>query len=152
MRRDPGTLVIRIMVIGAVSAALLGVVAFSWFVVISWNVLRTGLGLATLLLLLVVAGVASATWASVLVSKLRRPARPLTRIRRVGIGAISLLAAVTGLIAVPATRSRLESNKCRHRAAPDALSQADCRIWLESRREWWTLGLSHKNPPKTRAN
>jgi hypothetical protein len=67
----------------------------------------------------------------------------MTRARRAGVVTISLLAAVTGLIAVPATRARLESDKCRHHAALDAASQARCRTWLVNRRQWWTLGLSH---------
>jgi hypothetical protein len=65
-----------------------------------------------------------------------------------GVAAVTLLAAVTGLVAVPASRARLEADKCHQVAAPDALSQARCRTWLEGRRQWWTLGLSHRNPAR----
>jgi hypothetical protein len=60
--------------------------------------------------------------------------------------AITLSAVITGLIAVPTTRARLEADTCRRRVALDTNSQAQCRRWLESRREWWTLGLSHRDP------
>lgn len=130
---------------GAVGAALVGLVGFVWFVVISWDVLRRAIGLLPLLLVLVVAAAVTAAWTSVLVSRALRPRRPMPRRGRIGVAAVTLLAAVTGLVAVPATRARLESNKCRRLAAADALSQAGCRTWLESRRQWWTLGLSHKD-------
>jgi hypothetical protein len=144
---------LRILGIGAVTIALLLVVGFSWFVVISWNVLSTSLGLIRLVLVLAVAALAAGTWASVVVRRVGHLApRPMTRLRRVAVGPLSLLAVITGLIAVPATRARLESSKCLHHAAPDAGSQARCRAWLERRREWWTLGLSHKNPGSANTN
>jgi Zn-dependent alcohol dehydrogenase len=146
MRRDLRARGIRIALAGAVGAALVGLVGFAWFVVISWDVLRRAIGLVPLLLSLVVAAAVTATWASVLVSRALRPGRPIARQGRIGVAAVTLLAAVTGLVAVPATRARLESNKCRQLAAADAVSQAGCRTWLASRRQWWTLGLSHKNP------
>jgi hypothetical protein len=123
------------------------VAGFSCFVVISWTVLRAALGLAPLLVLLTVAVLAAATWGSVLAGRLRRPARPpLTRSHRLGVAGVSLLAAVCGLVAVPATRARLETNKCLRIAAPDRAAQARCHDWLAGRRQWWTLGLSHQNP------
>jgi hypothetical protein len=122
------------------------IAGFTWFVLISWNVLRPSLGLGPLMLLLLIAAGVAATWASLLLRTLRRPARPTTPVRRIGVVAVTVLAAMTGLVAVPATRARLEADKCRRRAAPDPTSQTQCRRWLESRREWWTLGLSHRNP------
>jgi hypothetical protein len=77
-----------------------------------------------------------------------RPDRHLPPRGRIGLAAVTLLAAATGLAAVPTTRARLESNKCHRVAASDALSQARCRTWLERRRQWWTLGLSHENPAR----
>jgi hypothetical protein len=146
MWRDPMALGIRILVLGVAGAAFVGLVGFSWFVIISWDVLRRSIGLAPLVLLVVVAAAVTATWASVLLSRVLRPSRPMPRLRRIGVAAVTLLAALTALVAVPTTRARLESKKCHHHAASDALSQARCRTWLESRRQWWTLGLSHKNP------
>ena len=130
---------------GAVS---MGLVGFAWFVVLSWDVLRQSIGLAPLLLLLVVVAAVGTAWAWALVSKARRPGRPMPRRRAIAVAGVTVLAAVTGLVGVPTTRARLESNKCRHLVASDAVSQAGCRSWLESRRQWWTLGLSHENPPR----
>jgi hypothetical protein len=130
-----------------------GVLAFSWLVVISWDVLTDSVGPDGLLMLLVLAAVTAAAWYRVLARKIRRPAeRPLTRTSRTLLGAVSVLAAVTGVVAVPATRAELEQDKCRHLARPDAVAQANCRTWLESRREWWTFGLSHRNPRSNSAN
>jgi hypothetical protein len=139
-------LAVRAVAIGVAIAALFGFVGFAWFVAISWNVLQASLGLLPLVLLLVIAMAAFGAWASVAVNMLVRPTRrPMSRPHSVGIAAVSLLAAASGLVAVPATRDRLEHNKCRKEAAPDAASQARCRDRLEGRREWWTLGLSHRN-------
>lgn len=124
---------------------LLGVAAFAWIVAISWTVLSAALGPWGLLLVLAVAGFGTGAWGSVVVAKVLRPARPLSRARRAGVASVTLLAAVTGLIAVPSTRDRLESDKCRRVVAGDAVSQVRCRDWLESRREWWTFGLSHRD-------
>jgi hypothetical protein len=137
---------VRVLMLGAVSAGLVAMAGFTWFVLISWSVLRHSLGFGPLVLLLVIAAGTAGTWASVLLRRIRRPVRPATPARRIGVVAITLLAAVTGLIAVPNTRARLEADKCQRRAALDTGSQAQCRRWLESRREWWTLGLSHRNP------
>jgi hypothetical protein len=134
------------MAAGVVGAAVVGLAGLIWFVVISWDVLRRAIGLAPLILLLVVAAAVSATWASLLVTRIRRPGRPMPGWRKIVVAVITLLAALTGLVAVPTTRARLEGDKCRRHAASDTLSQARCRTWLESRRQWWTLGLSHKNP------
>lgn len=135
--------------VAAVAAAVVAVVAFSWFVVISWDVLRAALGTVRLLLVLAVAAVAAGTWASVAYGRLRPTSRrPMTRGRRLGIAAVSLLAVICGVVSVPATRARLESNKCLRIAAPDGVAQARCHDWLESRRQWWTLGLSHRNPAR----
>jgi hypothetical protein len=146
---------VPILSIPAVVAALVaagvvvGAVAFSWFVVISWDVLRAALGTVRLLVVLAVAAVAAGTWASVACGRLRQSSRrPLTRGRRLGIAAVSLLAVICGVVSVPATRARLESNKCLRIAAPDGVAQARCHDWLESRRQWWTLGLSHRNPAR----
>ncbi|HEV7536493.1 MAG TPA: hypothetical protein VGP90_12710 [Acidimicrobiia bacterium] len=148
--RDVGKLTGRILGLGTVMAALFLFVAFSWFVVISWAVLRAALGTVPLLLVLAVAAVAAGTWASVAYGRLRRPARrPLSRPRRVGVAAVSLWAVICGAVSVPATRARLESNKCLRIAAPDRAAQARCHDWLESRRQWWTLGLSHQNPGRS---
>jgi hypothetical protein len=141
-----GRLTMKVLVIGTVSAGLAAVAGFTWLVLISWNVLQHSLGLGPLVLLLVIAAGAAATWGSVLLRRLRRPGRPATPARRIAVVAVTLLAAITGLIAVPATRARLEADKCRRRVARDTGSQVQCRRWLESRREWWTLGLSHRNP------
>jgi hypothetical protein len=113
----------RILVFGAASAAFVAVAGFIWFVLISWNVLRQSLGFGPLVLLLLVAAGVAVTWALLLLRSLRRPARPTTPVRPIGVVAVTLVAAMTGLVAVPATRAR-----------------------LETRREWWTLGLSHRNP------
>jgi hypothetical protein len=137
---------IRLLAAGVVGAAVVGLVGLAWFVVISWDVLRRAIGLAPMFLLLVVAAAVTATWASLLVTRIRRPGRPIPRRRVIGVAAVTVLAALSGVVAVPTTRARLEGNKCRHQAASDTLSQARCRTWLESRRQWWTLGLSHKNP------
>jgi uncharacterized membrane protein YdfJ with MMPL/SSD domain len=64
---------------------------------------------------------------------------------RAGVALVSLLAVVCGGVVVPTTRDRLEVNKCRRIAPADAGSQARCHEWLEGRRQWWTLGLSHEN-------
>lgn len=144
---------VRIMAIGLLAAGLVGMLGFAWMVTISWDVLRASLGVGLLIGLLVVVTLAATAWASVLVGTLRHPSRPvLTPSRRAGIAAISLLAVVTGAVAVPATRARLEHKKCRRVVAADALSQANCRTWLETRREWWTFGLSHENPEATKAD
>jgi drug/metabolite transporter (DMT)-like permease len=138
---------VRILTIGLLAAGVFGMAAFSWLVVISWDVLRKSLGLPVLGLLVVLAAVAAATWASVLVRKFRRPGHPaLTPSGRAAIAALSVVAVLAGIIAVPSTRARLERNKCHRLAAMDAGSHKDCRTWLESRREWWTFGLSHRNP------
>ncbi|MCA1844489.1 MAG: hypothetical protein LC792_15125 [Actinobacteria bacterium] len=146
MRRTPARLVLKLLGLGAVSAGLVAVAGFTWFVLISWSVLEHSLGLAPLALLLLLAAGAAATWGAELLRRTRRPARPATPARRTAVVAVTVLAAITGLIAVPTTRARLEADKCRRRAAPDTGSQTQCHHWLESRREWWTLGLSHKNP------
>jgi hypothetical protein len=144
---------VRTLAVGLLTAGLLGMAAFSWLVVISWDVLRQSLGLTSLVLLVVLSAVAAATWASVLVRKVRRPTRPaLTRTGRTGVAALSLLAVAAGLVAVPSTRARLESNKCQGLAASDAAAQVNCRTWLETRREWWTFGLSHADPTPPKPN
>ena len=148
MRRAPGDTKIKLLTAGVAIAALVGAVGFWWLVLISRDVLRRSMGLGSLALVLAVAAAVTATWGSVLVSRALRPGRPLPRRGRLGLAAVTLLAAVTGLVAVPTTRARLESNKCHRIAASDALSQARCRTWLESRRQWWTFGLSHENPPQ----
>jgi uncharacterized membrane protein YidH (DUF202 family) len=148
MRRALGETGIRLLAAGVGGVALVGVVGFSWFVVISWDVLRRSIGLVPLVLLLGVVAAVTALWASVLVSRALRPGSPMPRRHTLGVAAVTLLAAVTGLVAVPASRARLEADKCHQVAAPDALSQARCRTWLEGRRQWWTLGLSHRNPAR----
>ena len=142
-----GRSAVKVLAIALLAAGLLGLAAFSWLVVISWAVLRKSIGLPVLGLLVVLAAAAAAAWASLLVRKLRRPADPaLTPAGRAGIAAVSVVAVVAGVVAVPSTRARLERNKCHRLAASDATSQIACRTWLESRREWWTFGLSHRNP------
>jgi hypothetical protein len=121
------------------------VAAFAWFVVISWDVLSRAMGFAPLIVTVALAATVTLVWAAMLVARARRPRRSLSGPRRIAVAGASILAAVTGLVAVPTTRARLETNKCRYVAAADPLSQAACRSWLESRRQWWTLGLSHKN-------
>jgi hypothetical protein len=138
---------VRIMTIGLLAAGVVGMSGFAGMVAISWDVLRASLGGVALVALLVVVTLAAIAWASVLINTLRHRSRPvLTPSRRAGIAAVSLLAVVTGGVAVPSTRARLEHKKCHRVAAADAASQADCRTWLESRRQWWTLGLSHRDP------
>ena len=146
MLRDLGASPFRAVAVAAGAFGLLGV-AFASIVAISWTVLSAALGPWRLLLVLAVAGIGTAAWGSVVVAKVLRPARPLSRARRAGVASVTLLAAVTGLIAVPSTRDRLESGKCR-RVAGDAVSQVRCRDWLEGRREWWTFGLSHRDPAR----
>ena len=146
MTRSPRPRV-RVLASALLAAGLLGMAAFSWLVVISWDVLRKSLGLPALGLLVVLAAVVAVTWASVLVRKCRQPDRPaVTRAGRAGIAALSVTAVLAGIVAVPSTRARLERNKCRRLVPADTVSQADCRARLESRREWWTFGLSHRNP------
>ena len=138
---------VRVLAGGLLAAGLLGMAAFSWLVVISRDVLRESLGLPALALLVVLAGVAAASWASVLVRQIRRPAhRALTRAGRAAITALSVVAVLAGIVAVPPTRARLERNKCHRLVASGIVLEGDCRTWLASRREWWTFGLSHRNP------
>src|SRR4051794_13309828 len=96
--RKPGRPAIRVLALGVVSASFLAVVGFTWFVLISWTVLRHSLGVGSLVLLLVIAAGATATWASELLRGVRGPARPAPPARRAGIVAVTLLAAITGLI------------------------------------------------------
>ena len=147
MRHDVGKLTGRILGGGAMMAALFLTVAFSWFVVISWDVLRAALGPVRLLLVLAVAALTAGTWAAVAYGRGPAPARPpLARPHRLGVAAVSLLAVICGVVLGPRHHARLESNKCLRIAAPDRAAQARCHDWLESRRQWWTLGLSHRNP------
>ena len=127
--------------IGALTAGA----GFGWFVAISWRVLRAALGTGPLIAVLMVVAVTAGAWGSVALRRLRQPAVPVGRRARAGVALVSLLATVCGVVAVPATRARLEINKCRHIAPADTTSQSRCQDWLRSRRQWWTVGLSHGN-------
>ncbi|MCA1843270.1 MAG: hypothetical protein LC792_08790, partial [Actinobacteria bacterium] len=132
-----------------VAAAVFGALVaagFFLFVVISWGVLREALGTGQLILVLMMVAVTAGTWGSIVVRWCCRPrSSPLGRWGRAGVALVSLLAVVCAGVVVPATRDRLEGNKCRRIAPADAGGQARCHEWLEGRRQWWTLGLSHKN-------
>lgn len=75
----------------------------------------------------------------------RHPLRPLPERLRIVAGAATVVAVTAGVFAVPWTRAELEADKCRRIAPPADASQQRCLDSLEGRREWWTLGLSHRD-------
>jgi len=145
MPRDLWRQVRRVVSYGVGVAALSVTVGFGWFVLISWDVLKAALGTTRLTAVLTFAAATVGAWGSALLRRRRHPATPLGRRARAGLGALSLLALVCCVVVVPATRAGLETNKCRRLAPADPAAQARCLDWLEGRRQWWTLGLSHKN-------
>lgn len=145
MGRDRETGVLRFVGYGVGVAGLLVTVGFAWFVLISWHVLRVALGTACLTALLMVAAATVGAWGCTLLRRRRHPATPLGSWARAGLVVVSLVAVVCGVVAVPATRTRLETDKCRRLAPAHPAAQVRCHDWLQGRRQWWTLGLSHKN-------
>lgn len=142
-RRRAGRIRQVTVVSGGIAAFVLA--GFALFVGISWGVLTEAAGLVRLLGLLAVVALATAVWAKAVVRKTFDPLVPLARELRVSVAAVSLLAVACGVVAVPWTRDQLESHKCRKIAAAGEQSQEACLDWLETRRQWWALGLSHQN-------
>jgi hypothetical protein len=142
-RRRAGRIRQVAVVSGGIAACVLA--GFAFFVAVSWGALTDAAGLAGLLGLLTLVVLTAVVWSKVVVRKIFDPLVPLARGLRVTTAAVSAVALLCGVFAVPWTRDQLEGDKCRKVAEADAQAQEACRDWLEGRRQWWALGLSHRN-------
>ena len=142
-RRRAGRIRQVTVVAGGIAAFVLA--GFAIFVAVSWGVLTDAAGLAGLLALLILVALTAVVWSKVVVRKIFDPLVPLAQGLRVTTAAVSAVALLCGVFAVPWTRDQLESDKCRKIVAAGEQSQEECLDWLEGRRQWWALGLSHQN-------